>query len=38
LLAADRPQAPPALRAAMRTIDAHINAQLAQVRLPSAAA
>jgi hypothetical protein len=38
LLAADRPQAPPALRAAMRTIDAHINAQLAQARLPSAAA
>jgi hypothetical protein len=38
LLAADRPQAPPALRAAMRTIDAHINARLAEARLPSAAA
>ena len=37
LLAIDRPQAPPALRAAMRTIDTHIDAQLAQARLPSAA-
>jgi hypothetical protein len=38
LLATDRPQAPPALRAAMRTIDAHVNARLAEARLPSAAA
>jgi hypothetical protein len=38
LLATDRPQAPPPLRAAMRTIDAHINARLADARLPSAAA
>jgi hypothetical protein len=38
LLATDRPQAPPPLRAAMRTIDTHIDAQLAQARLPSAAA
>jgi Mn-dependent DtxR family transcriptional regulator len=38
LLAVDRPQAPPALRAAMRTIDTHIDARLAEARLPSAAA
>ncbi|MDN5861258.1 MAG: hypothetical protein L0H84_21860, partial [Pseudonocardia sp.] len=38
LMATDRPQAPPALRAAMRTIDSHIDAQLAAARLPSAAA
>src|SRR3954463_4416217 len=38
LLATDRPQVPPPLRAAMRTIDTHIDAQLAQARLPSAAA
>jgi len=38
LMATDRPQAPPPLRAALRTIDTHINAQLAQARLPSAAA
>ena len=38
LLATDRPQVPPPLRAALRTIDTHIDAQLAQARLPSAAA
>ena len=38
LLATDRPQAPPPVRAAMRTIDAHIDARLAEARLPSAAA
>ena len=38
LIATDRPQAPPALRAAMRTIDTHIDARLAEARLPSAAA
>jgi len=38
LMATDRPQAPPALRAALRTIDTHIDARLAEARLPSAAA
>src|SRR5690349_3821719 len=38
LMAADRPQAPPPLRAAMRTLDTHINARLAEARLPPAAA
>ena len=38
LMATDRPQAPPALRAAMHTIDTHIDARLAAARLPSAAA
>src|SRR4051794_1063464 len=38
LLATNRPQAPPALRAAMRTINTHIDARLAEARLPSAAA
>jgi hypothetical protein len=38
LMATDRPQTPPALRAAMRTIDTHIDARLAEARLPSAAA
>jgi hypothetical protein len=38
LMATDRPQAPPPLRAAMRTLDTHIDARLAQARLPSAAA
>ena len=38
LLATDRPQAPPPLRAALRTIDTHIDARLAEARLPSAAA
>lgn len=38
LMATDRPQAPPALRAAIRTIDAHVDARLAEARLPSAAA
>jgi hypothetical protein len=38
LMATDRPQAPPPLRAAMRTIDTHLDARLAEARLPSAAA
>ena len=38
LMATDRPQAPPPLHAAMRTIDAHVHTRLAEVRLPSAAA
>jgi hypothetical protein len=38
LMATDRPQAPPPLRAAMRTIDTHIDARLAEARIPSAAA
>jgi hypothetical protein len=38
LLATDRPQAPPPLRAALRAIDHHINARLADARLPTAAA
>jgi hypothetical protein len=38
LMATDRPQAPPPIRAALRTIDAHIDARLAEARLPSAAA
>ena len=37
-MATDRPQVPPPLRAALRTIDTHIDARLAQARLPSAAA
>jgi hypothetical protein len=38
LMATDRPQAPPPLRAAMRTIDQHVSARLSDSRLPSAAA
>ena len=38
LVVTDRPQAPPAVRAALRTIAAHTDARLAQARLPSAAA
>jgi hypothetical protein len=38
LATATAPQAPPPLKAALRTIDQHINAQLAHARLPSAAA
>ena len=38
LLTTSRPQAPPALRAAMNTIDAHVNARLAEARLPAAPA
>jgi hypothetical protein len=38
LLAANAPQAPPPVRAALRTIDKHIDARLADARLPSAAA
>jgi hypothetical protein len=38
LMATDRPQAPPPVLAAMRTIDAHIHARLLEARLPSAAA
>jgi hypothetical protein len=37
LLASDQPQAPPALRAAFRTIDHHIDQRLAHARLPAAA-
>jgi hypothetical protein len=38
LATAVAPQAPPPLRAALRTIDQHINARLAAARLPSPAA
>jgi hypothetical protein len=38
LLATTAPQTPPPLRAALRTIDQHINARLADARLPAAAA
>jgi hypothetical protein len=38
LLTTPAPPTPPPLRAAMRTIDQHINARLADARLPSAAA
>ncbi len=38
LMATDRPQAPPPVRAAPRTIDTHLDARLADARLPSAAA
>ena len=38
LIATDRPQAPPPVRAALRTLATHIDARLAQARLPSAAA
>ena len=38
LLATAAPQAPPPLRAALRTIDQHINARLTHARLPTAAA
>ena len=38
LMATDRPQAPPPLRAAMRTLDTHINARLAEARLSPATA
>ena len=38
LMATDRPQAPPPVRAALRTIDQHVSARLADARLPSAAA
>jgi len=37
LMATDRPQAPPQLRAAIRTLGTHIDARLAEARLPSAA-
>jgi hypothetical protein len=37
LLAADRPPAPPKLRAALRAIDQHINHRLTHARLPTAA-
>jgi hypothetical protein len=37
-MATNRPQAPPALRAAMRTINTQIDARLAEARLPPAAA
>jgi hypothetical protein len=38
LLATAAPQAPPPLRAALRTIDQHVNARVAHARLPAAAA
>ena len=38
LIATDRPQAPPPVRAALRTLATHIDTRLAQARLPSAAA
>ena len=38
LMATNRPQAPPPVRTAIRTLDAHIDARLAEARLPSAAA
>jgi hypothetical protein len=38
LMATNRPQAPPPVRAALRTLNAHIDARLADARLPSAAA
>jgi hypothetical protein len=37
LFAADQPQAPPELRAALRTLDDHITHRFADARLPSAA-
>jgi hypothetical protein len=37
LFAADQPQAPPSLRAALRTIQHHIDDRLAHARLPAAA-
>jgi hypothetical protein len=38
LMATNRPQAPPPVRAALRTLNAHIDARLGEARLPSAAA
>jgi hypothetical protein len=38
LMATAAPQAPPPVRAALRTIDQHVGARLADARLPSAAA
>jgi hypothetical protein len=38
LMATDQPQTPPPLRAAMRTLDTHTDARLAEARLPSATA
>jgi hypothetical protein len=38
LLATTAPQAPPPIRAALRTIDQHLDARLADARLPMAAA
>jgi predicted MarR family transcription regulator len=37
LFASGQPQAPPQLRAALRTIDHHIDERLAEARLPAAA-
>jgi predicted MarR family transcription regulator len=37
LLAADQPQAPPELRAALRAIDQHVDAYIARARLTQAA-
>jgi hypothetical protein len=36
MFAADQPQAPPALRSALHTIDRHVNDRIAQARLPAA--
>ena len=37
LMAADQPQAPPPLRAALRTIDTEVSRRLAAARLPATA-
>ena len=37
LMAGDQPQAPPPLRAALRTIDTEVSRRLAAARLPAAA-
>jgi predicted MarR family transcription regulator len=37
LLAADQPQAPPELRAALRTIDQHVSTYVTRARLSQAA-
>jgi hypothetical protein len=37
LFAAGQPQAPPQLRAALRTVEQHIGQRLAEARLPAAA-
>ena len=37
LMASDQPQAPPPLRAALRTIDTEVSRRIAAARLPAAA-
>ena len=37
LMASDQPQAPPALRQALRTIDREVSTRIAAARLPAAA-